>query len=308
MKNRISIPWLLCIVACAVLVSSAVPACAQTDATAAIQTDVAESSENAQAEDSDADKSAESPVQDNAVPETDSVPGEGLRLNFRGAPLDAVLDYLSKEAGFVIIRDTEITGRVDVWSYQPLNKEEAIDLLDTILNTKGYAAIRNGRMLTIVSRDEAKTRDIPVRKGSDPAEIRKTDEMVIQIIPVRYADAVQLVENIRPLLPSYATVTANQSGNAIILTDTQTNIRRMAEIVQALDTSISEVSSVKVFTLEQADATEVATMINNLFQTQNTGGSRISDRQQRMQEFMSRMGGVGGMPGGMRGRGRRGGE
>ena len=302
MKNRISIPWLLCIVACTVLVSSAVPAHAQPDVTATVQPDVAESSEYTQTEKPDAAEPAEAAVAEDTAPETDSATGEQLRLNFRGAPLDAVLDYLSKEAGFVIIRDTEITGRVDVWSYQPLNKDEAIDLLDTILNTKGYAAIRNGRMLTIVSQDEAKTRDIPVRKGSDPAEIRKTDEMVIQIIPVRYADAVQLVENIRPLLPSYATVTANQSGNAIILTDTQTNIRRMAEIVQALDTSISEVSTVKVFTLEKADSTEIATMINNLFQTQNTGGSRTSARQQRMQEFMSRMRGGGGMRGGRGGR------
>jgi hypothetical protein len=43
----------------------------------------------------------------------------GLRLNFRGVPLDMVLNYLSDAAGFIIVLDTEVKGRVDVWSNQP---------------------------------------------------------------------------------------------------------------------------------------------------------------------------------------------
>lgn len=220
----------------------------------------------------------------------ESIPkNEELTFNFRGASLDTVLDYMSKTAGFVIIRNATITGRVDVVSHQPLSQDEAVELLNTILNENGYAAIRNGRILTIVTRDDAKKRDIPVRKGSDPSQIIKSDEMVTQILPVRYADANQLVENIKPLLPSYASITANQSSNAIILTDTQNNIRRVAEIIKALDTSISEVSTIKVFSLKYADAKEVADLINKLFENQDTGSSSSSDRQRRFQEFISRM-------------------
>ena len=215
--------------------------------------------------------------------------GDGLRFNFRDAPLDTVLDYMSKAAGFVIVRNTEVTGRVDVVSHQPVSKDEAVDLLNTILNAKGYTAIRNGRILTIVSRDEAKAHDIPVKKGSNPDDIPKSDEMVTQIIPVRYADAVQLVENLKPLLPSYAVISANVSSNAIILIDTQTNVHRITQIVKALDTSISEVSTVKVFTLKYADAKEMADLINRLFETQNTGSTSSSDRRRRFSEFISRM-------------------
>src|SRR4051812_16296567 len=57
-----------------------------------------------------------------------------LRLNFRGVPLDMVLNYLSEAAGFIIVLETEPKGKVDVWSNQPLNKDEAVDLLNTILN------------------------------------------------------------------------------------------------------------------------------------------------------------------------------
>ena len=172
---------------------------------------------------------------------------ENLRLNFRGARLDTILDYLSEAAGFVIILKVDVDKRIDVWSHQPLSKDEAINLLNTVLNENGYAAIRNGRTLTIVDREEARMRDLPVRIGNDPERIPRTDEMVTQIIAVRYADATQMIANLSPLIPSYATIAANESSNAIVLTDTQTNVRRMAEIVRALDTSISSIAGIRVF-------------------------------------------------------------
>src|ERR1051325_4223880 len=93
---------------------------------------------------------------------------KGLRLNFRGVPLEMVLNYLSDAAGFIIVLETKVEGKVDVWSNQPLSKEEAVNLLNSILKKNGYAAIRNGRTLTIVKQDEAKTRDIPFRsEGAD---------------------------------------------------------------------------------------------------------------------------------------------
>ena len=191
--------------------------------------------------------------------------GEMLRMNFRGVPLEMVLNYLSAAAGFTIILETDLKGKVDVWNNQPVTKEEAVELLNTMLNQNGYAAIRNGRTLTIVSRDEAKKRDIPVRSGSDPSVIRKTDEMVTQVIPISYANAVQLTKDLQPLLPSYANLTANESGNALVLTDTQADVRRIVEIVKALDTSISSVLSIRVFQLVNADPLEMTDLLNQLF-------------------------------------------
>src|SRR5204862_4805651 len=111
-----------------------------------------------------------------ATPATTSASGEtGLRLNFRGVPLDMVLNYLSDAAGFIInIKPgTDVKGRVDVWSNQPLSKDEAVDLLNTVLNQNGFAAVRKERTLTIMSRKDAKTEDIPVRRGNEPKAIEK---------------------------------------------------------------------------------------------------------------------------------------
>lgn len=195
--------------------------------------------------------------------------GDGLRFNFRGAQLETVLEYMSRAAGFVIVPEVRVEGRVDVWSYQPVSKDEAVDLLNTVLNKNGYSAIRNGKVLTITTVEDAKKRGIPVRKiatNQEPDVIPKNDELVTQIIAVRYANAMQLTKDLTPLLPEHATLTANESGNALVLTDTQTSIRRMTEIVRALDTSISSISAIRVFPLKYADATELATVVKELFE------------------------------------------
>jgi len=201
---------------------------------------------------------------------------KGLRLNFRGVPLDMVLNYLSDAAGFIIVLEGKVEGKVDVWSNQPLTKDEAVDLLNTILNKNDYAAIRNGRVLTIVKREDAKTRNIPVRKTIEAEDIPRNDEMVTQIIPVKHANAAQLTQNLQPLLATYATMTANESANTLVITATQADVRRMAEIVSALDESISGNSAIKVFALRFADAKDLANVIKELFQpTQQTQGNRF---------------------------------
>ena len=199
-----------------------------------------------------------------------------LMLNFQNVPLQSVLEYMSEAAGFIILGDTEVRGDVTILSKQPLNREEAVDLLDTILNEKGYTAIRRGRILKIVEKDKALIEDIPVKSGADPADIPKKDVMVTQIIPIRFGNAGQLIENISELLPEYATISANDGSNAIILTDTQTNIHRIAEIVSALDTSISSISEIRVFPLVYADAKQLADVIKGLFQSSSSGSSRSS--------------------------------
>ena len=88
-----------------------------------------------------------------------------------------MLDYLSDAAGFIIVLDTQVNGSVDLWSDQPVTRDEAVDLLNSVLNKNGYAAIRDGRKLTIMDKNDAKTRNIPVKTGNDPDTIPDNDEI-----------------------------------------------------------------------------------------------------------------------------------
>jgi type II secretory pathway component GspD/PulD (secretin) len=195
---------------------------------------------------------------------------DGLRVNFHGAPLNLVLDYLSDAAGFIINKQTEVRGTVEVWSKQPVTKDEAVELLNSVLKKNNYGMTRTGRILTIFSLENVKTADTPIEMNTDPGEMEKGDEVVTQIIPVRYVTASQLVPNLELLLPTSATLSANESANTLILVATKTDIKRTLKIVNALDNSMASASTIKVRPLRFADAKETANLITQLFSQQNS--------------------------------------
>jgi general secretion pathway protein D len=227
--------------------------------------------------------SADALAQEEDSKSTDTL-NPGILLNFNEASLDTVLEYLSEVAGLVVVKDVDVAGRMTVMSRQPLNLEEAVSLINTVLKERGYAAIRMGRTLRIVSLTDAKVMNIPVRSGNDPEMIALGDDVITQVIPVRFANAVKLKDDLASLIPSYANLAANADSNTLILTDTTANIRRLVEIVRALDTHMAAVAEVKVFHLRYSDATNTAKLINDIFKEEEQ-----TTQQQQRGGFFGRM-------------------
>jgi general secretion pathway protein D len=202
-----------------------------------------------------------------------------VSLNFRDASLATIVDYLSEVSGLVIVSDDVVLEqKLTVISKQDMTIDEQIALINTLLKENGFAAIRMGRTLRIVSIEKAKTMNIPVTSGNDPKKISPGDEIITHVVPIGYIDAVALKENLTPLIPSYASLEANKEGNSLIITDTTANIRRLMEIVQAIDTHMSMVTEIRVFRLINADATSAANLITNLFKQQQQGGTTQSQQ------------------------------
>jgi general secretion pathway protein D len=222
-----------------------------------------------------------------------SVADTKILLNFKDATLETILEYLSEVAGLVVVADESLTDRLTVISRQSLNVDEAISLINTILKEKGYAAVRMGRTLKIVTLAEAKKMNIPVRSGIDPEKIVESDDLVTHVIPIRYANAARLREDLASLVPTYADLAANEDSNVLILTATTADIKRFVEIVNALDTHLAAVAEVRVYRLKYANATNVAELINTIFEQQQQSSS--SSQQMggpfgAMREFMRRGG------------------
>ena len=204
---------------------------------------------------------------------TTSVPSE-LAMNFRDASLQAVLEYLSEVGGLIILDGARVEGRVTIMSRQPVSTEEAVALLDTVLKDKGYATIHSGRTLRIVPIDQAAKENLPVYAGSDPSLVPATDRVVTQVIPIRHADATKLRTDLGPLIGATATLTANKESNSLILVDTQSRIRRVMEIIHAMDQRMAGVAEVKVYPLQFANATNTARLITELFRQDRTQGQQ----------------------------------
>lgn len=238
------------------------------------------------------------PVYAEKAPETAD---QRIVMNFKDAQITDVLEYLSKTVGLVIVSNLDIQGRITVISKQPIDVDRAISLINTIIKEQGFAAVRMDQTLKVVELAQAKLMSIPVKTGSDPEKVIPGDDIVTHIVPIRYIDAVKLREGLLPLVPEYAELTTNQGSNSLIITDTTANIKRLLEIIKALDTQMAAISEVRVFRLVYADAENTADLINEVFDVSKRQSSNNESRNpfSRFAGFMGRGG-----PGGGRDSGR----
>jgi type II secretory pathway component GspD/PulD (secretin) len=107
-----------------------------------------------------------------------------ISLNFKDAPLDKVLDLLSKSLGFSVVTDGPVDGHVTLISRQPVSADQAVAMLNAGLKANGFTVIRDGQMLRIVARDKARKGNLPVHFGNKVEDIADTDELITQVIPL----------------------------------------------------------------------------------------------------------------------------
>jgi len=212
------------------------------------------------------DPAAPAPViTDNIMPQ-DSTPANGLFLNFQDVPLNTVLNYLSAKIGLIVISDVDVRVKVSVVARQAITTNDVVDLLGDQLAHYKYAAMLNGRTLTIMNASSAKTSaNTKIVNNADPKRIPFNDEIVTEILPLQTLDPAKLVQNLESLIPHGDTVTASESGGAIIMTAPQKDVHRIAEIISALDSA--SISDVAVFVLKFADSKSVAAELKEVFQT-----------------------------------------
>lgn len=212
------------------------------------------------------------------VPKPLTRPASQITLHFDDAPIDAVLDHLSKVAGFEIVKTAAVEGRITLISEQPVTPDEAVSLLNTALKGNGFTAIQMGRILKITSIDKAKHGNIPVHYGIDPTKIADTDDLITQVIPVRSVDAVKLKTDLQPLVSSDADLASNAASNTIIITDTSANVKRIVEIIANLDQKDALENGIRVKHLKYADATAAAKLITDIFKPPATNAAPTSPR------------------------------
>lgn len=215
-----------------------------------------------------------------------SVPGHGraqdqapqrdpeprLTFTFRGANVQAFLGYLSREGGFTFIDEAGVTGDITAVAERPISRDEALEVLRGWLLPKQRTLLRTGNVVRIVTLDEARRRGLPVRVGADPATIADSDELVTQVMPLRYVKAEDVQRELANLLSDKGTLMKEATSNALVITDTSASIRRFAEVLAALDKAVTSELHVRVYRLKNADATEVANVVRELF----AGGSVAS--------------------------------
>jgi general secretion pathway protein D len=107
--------------------------------------------------------------------------------------------------------------------------------------------------------------------GADPAGIPKTDVIVRQILPLKYAEAAEISEIVQPILSAGAQVAIYPRTNSLLITDTSANINHIAQVIQQLDVEGSR-EKVLFFPLAHASAPVLSEQVLRILEKSKAPG------------------------------------
>ncbi|MFN3474611.1 MAG: type II secretion system secretin GspD [Blastomonas sp.] len=177
-------------------------------------------------------------------------------LNIRDADVRAFIEDAATVTGRTFIIDGRVQGKVSVVTDRPLSRSEYFEVFLSTLRANGLIAVptANGAY-RIQPTDGAAS--APGRVGSRGGQ----NEFVTEVFRLRAIDATTAVETLRPLVSREGSITANRSGNSLVVADYADNIRRIRALIGQID---RDNATTQVITLNHAGAREIAMTLQQL--------------------------------------------
>lgn len=197
-----------------------------------------------------------------------------ISIDFNNVDIAVLIKFISDLTGKNMVVDQRVTGKVTIISPDKITVAEAYKVFESVLEVYGFTAIESGGLVKIVPLSEARIRGIEtlIRESSGASE----DRVITQVIPLKYASAVLISRLFVPLISKSSVLMAYPPTNTLIVTDLQSNIQRLLRMIKAIDVSSSG-QEISVFVLRYAAASQVARLLDSLFQTAAKAGKEDSD-------------------------------
>ncbi len=167
-------------------------------------------------------------------------PSEGsksdeIAINFEAVDLMSLVRYMSQETGRGFIINQALQGDVTIISPVTLSKEEALAMLESILQVRGYTAVPSGKMFKIVALSDAKVAGTETRTSGELSELGDDDTLITQIVPLERTSVEEASKILQTLLPRDASMLLFPPSNTIVLTGRSVNIKRALEVLLELE-------------------------------------------------------------------------
>jgi general secretion pathway protein D len=202
-------------------------------------------------------------VPDRQVPQ-DLGRARAVLLNFGEVSLYELATYFADamRKNFLLTDDAALQGKkVRLVGHEEMSIAEAWEAFQSALRAHGFTVTESGEVVTIVpSKDAIRGAHQVVTGPPGPP----SDAFVTQLLPVHNAKVADIAPVLRPLLSTEAELVPYLPANTLIVTDTATNVRKVAELVRAIDVAAPE-TTLRSVRLEHAVAAEVATIVSALF-------------------------------------------
>ncbi|MEZ4216695.1 MAG: type II secretion system secretin GspD [Myxococcota bacterium] len=186
-----------------------------------------------------------------------------VQLDFDDVELAAVIEAIAKLTNKNFIYDDRVRGRVTIVSPTQVTVDQAYAVFESVLQVKGFSTVPGpGGVIKVVPVREVKESSIETVREGEPSPNR--DHFVTRLIPLRYIDATEISNTLKPLVSKDAALIAYAPTNTLILTDSSSNIRRLLDILGSIDIS-SYREELAVIPIEYADATTLGDQISEIY-------------------------------------------
>ena len=144
--------------------------------------------------------------------------GPPISMELRDVELSDVLRALGQEHGINIIIDEKVTGKVTV----SLRNVPLWDAIDSILKGKGFAYIRDGNVVRVIS------------SGAD-------EDLMTYTATVNYANAKDIEGIITKVLSKRGSIASDPKSNMVVIRDIPSAIERVTQLLKQVDVKTKQI-------------------------------------------------------------------
>jgi general secretion pathway protein D len=199
---------------------------------------------------------------------------EKVSLNFVNADIEEVVKAVSHISGRNFLMDPRVKGTINIVSARPVAAGLAYDILLSALRLQGFAAVESGGVTKVMPEADAK---LYIANAND--KNGTGDKLVTRVYPLKYESATQLVPILRPMIAPNNIIAAYPNNNTLVITDYASNLKRIEQIIDAIDQPGSEAPL--LIPVKRTSALDLAQTINRLMQDSGAVGGAQGDGSTR---------------------------
>lgn len=207
-----------------------------------------------------------------------------IAFDFDNADIRVVIKQISELTGRNFLIDEKVKGNVTIITPGKIRPRDIYQVFLSILHTYGFTAVPAGNVVKIVPLRDVSRAGVPIITPRGAAGLSNSDRIVTSFIRLEHADSAALAGLLRPLAAREGSLVAYKAANALIMTDTEGNVRRLFSIIKSVDVPAA-VSEVVVVPMKYAQATEMTQTLEKLIKETDSqsdaGRSRPRPRPRR---------------------------
>jgi type II secretory pathway component GspD/PulD (secretin) len=155
-----------------------------------------------------------------------------IRFSFRYQPWKEVLDWFAEQAGFSLVMENPPKGTFNYTDDRDYTPGEAIDLLNSVLQTKGYTLIRRNRMLMLINVEDGIPSNlvptVPVEKLDEHGE----SELVSTLFQLEKLAPEEFEPEVRKMIGLQGSVVALPKSKQLLVTETVGRLKAIRRAIQ----------------------------------------------------------------------------